>query len=161
MSEQIEASLDAIKAKLDAQLNAKIDAVNTGVADGLTIAYPTAIVVGASHEFTPPYVVVVPDESTSPTDAAAFIEWLHTIRVVSFVAEWDTNTLVRKLIRMQRAVREVVLTNRRPGVNIGDGGWSTSFLRDEYGPVFQPEPDQEFIQGVATIFQVRQGQDIP
>lgn len=160
MSAQVESTLDAMKAKLDAQLNAKIDAINATITDTWTLDHPTAIEVGAAHDWAYPYVVLVPDESAPENDAASDIVWLHVIRTVCFVSEFDTRALLRKLIRMQRAVREVCLAQRQPGVNIGDGGWGINHLRDEYGPAFQPEPDAEFVQGVASLFQVRQGQQI-
>lgn len=157
-SVEIETTLDAIKAKLDAQLSAKIDAVNAAATDDIVIEYPTAVEVGASHDFVYPYIVVVPEDSTPETDTGAEFVWLHVVRVVSFVAEWDTGKLVRRLVRMQRAVREVCLSQRQPGVAIGDGGWGIRLLRSEYGPVFQPDPNEEFVQGIASLFEVRQGQ---
>lgn len=165
MAEQIEATLDDLKAKIDAKISAKIASINSGITDGFTLDDPALVAVGGRDVHDYPQVFVLPEETNNEADTGGRVIWLHTVRVVSFVADWDQEALARKVIRYQRAVREVCLENRRPGATFGSsGGWGIVHDRDEYGPIFQPtDQDQgpmEFVQGAASLFVVRQDQTL-
>lgn len=159
MSEQIEATVDALKAKLDAGLTGKIDDLNAE-SSAVQLDHPAAIIAGADEEWNYPRVFVIPDRTDRQMEGSGIIVFEHRIRLVSFVADWDTAILWRKVVRYQRAVREVILAgDREPGLG---GGWTIQFIEDEYGPVFQPttegQPGNEFIQGGATLVRVPQQQ---
>ena len=160
MSEQIEATLDALQSKLTSDLPAKLTAINAEATDGWTLDGPTLIAIGVKDTHDYPTVFILPEATETETDRAGGVVWRHRIRVVSFLAEWDEEGLMRKVIRFQRAVREVCLSNRDPGA----GGFGIIHDSDDYGPVFQPTEDgqaqAQFVQGAATIFVVRQIQDI-
>jgi len=162
MSAQIEATLDALVSKLSANLNAKIDAINTENADEYGLDYPASITAGIRNQTDFPRIFVLPEGTVTESDAASDVVWRHRVRVVAFVAEWDEGALMRKLIRYQRAVREVCLSKRSPGTG---GGFGIIHISDEYGPVFQPDPEggpsSEFVQGAASLFDVRQNEVVP
>ena len=161
MSAQAEATLDALAAKLSADLPAKLAAINAEITDGFTLEDPNLITVGVRDNHDYPIIFVIPEETETETDRAGGMIWRHRIRVCSFVAEWDETGLVRKVLRYQRAVREVCLSGRDPGTG---GGFGINHERDEYGPVFQPTEDgqaqAQFVQGAASLFTVRQLQDL-
>lgn len=164
MAEQIEATLDALAAKLTADLPAKLDAINTERADAYPVDHPAIVLAGADNAHDYPQVFVLPDETANEMDTGGRVLWTHSIRVVSFVADWDTLALSKKLLRYQQGVREVCLEGRRPGLTQGEGGWGIEHVRDEYGPVFQPTDEEgaqmPFVQGAASLFRVRQEQTI-
>lgn len=170
MSAQIEATLDALATKLTNDLPLKIDALNTESGDEYQLSYPVAVTLGVRDSQDYPRIYVLPEESEPESDhgGGGAILWRHRIRLVSFVAEWDEEALLRKLIRFQRAVREVALSRRDPNPTTASssGGWRGGLIheRDEYGPVFSPEDSGGtqgmFVQGAASLVVVRQEQTI-
>lgn len=161
MSAQIEATLDALVSKLNTDLPAKITSLNAEFSDGHTLDLPALICAGVRDTHDYPLVFVLPEETETETDRAGGMIWRHRIRVCSFIAAWEEEAVTRLAIRYQRAVREVCLTNRNPGTG---GGFGLRHVLDEYGPVFSPtdsgQAQASFVQGSATILEVRQLQDL-
>lgn len=160
MAEQIEATLDALASKLTTDLPAKLDALNAE-SGAIQLERPAAILAGVDEAHDYPRIFVIPDRTEQEWDAAGSIGWRHLIRVVSFVQDFETSVLWRKVVRYQRAIREVVLTNRGTAT---DGWYLIRYVEDEYGAVFRPndegQTDMPFIQGAATVFAIPQDQDI-
>lgn len=159
-SEWIEETCDAMIAKLNAQLGARIAAVNAEAAeDGMLIDGPTGITLGERSEPTYPWITVSPSRTGPDLDTGERIVYAHTIDVISVYFDNDEDVLVRKLLRFARAVREVVLDKRQPGINLGDGGWGLQFLGDNYSRMITVESGS-FIKAVTSTFYVKQQQTL-
>jgi hypothetical protein len=164
-SEWIENTCDAMIAKLVAELPAAIDTVNEEVTDGMEIEHVATDANGApgiklgERSDTPyPWVTVMPSRTAKDLDTGERLVYAHTIDIVSVYWDTDEEALVRKLLRFSRAVREVALDRRQPGVVLGEGGWGLEFLGDNYGRMVAEPP--AFIKPVTSTFLVKQQQSI-
>lgn len=158
MSEQIEATVDAMINKLQTNLKTTIDTMNGSITDGIGIPYAEGITFGTSSDHPYPWIMLMPQGTTS-ADASGRIYWNHKIRVVSWLQDYQEDHLVRLLIRFQRAVRETIMPSRTPGLTFGDGGYGLQHSNDEYGPVFQTEGETGyFYSWVSTVFMVQDDQ---
>lgn len=158
----VEAAADALIAKLEQSLPPKIDDINAEAEDRFVVEYPTEIAFGPRSESAYPFISVSPDTSEAPTDASGRILYDHRVRVVSWLQDSEEEGLSRKLIRFQRAVREVILVKRRPTENYsGYGGYGLQHVGDEYGPTFGGEASGAFVSWVASTFAIQQQEDIP
>lgn len=155
----IEATCDAMLAKLEGQLAARIAAINAEVTDGLVVDGATGFSLGERAEPTYPWVTVAPSRTGPDLDTGERIVYAHTIDVISAYFDQDEDGLVRKLLRFARAVREVGLDKRQPGIKLGDGGWGLQFLGDNYSRMISAESGG-FIKAVTTTFLVKQQQTI-
>lgn len=159
----IEASCDAIIAKLNAELPAKIAALNAEIADEWQLLAPAGISFGPRAEIPYPWVVVRPAETTLLSDASGREHEEHRIDVIA----WDQNAseegLARLLIRWRRALREVVMHYRRPAASYtdGGGGYGLQLAGSDYGPFFQIADQAAFYSWVSSTFTVQQQQDLP
>lgn len=163
VTQQIEAAIDQLIAKLTADLPAKVAAVNAEAADAYSIAVPAGISFGARSETPYPWVMVYPEGSDQPTDASGRIHWQHRIRVVTWLDDGDEEALVRRLIRLGRAVRECAMLYRRPGSSYTDpvGGYGLQLVSEEFGPIFDGSSEGVgFVSWVAASFTVQQQQDL-
>ena len=162
MSAQIEATIDGLVTKLATELPAKIDAINAEMPDDYQIGHPESVTFGPRVEMQYPHVAVSPS-STESADTSGRIHFNHAIEITSWVAEVSPEALVRKLIRYQRAVREVVLRGRQPAVSeFSSAGYGLQHISDEYGELFfsEEEPGGFTISYVTSIFAVQQQQDL-
>jgi hypothetical protein len=156
MAANIEQTLDAVVTKLNAGIAAKITAINAEFADDYELDNPAQVTTHTVPELVDfPHVMVLPDDSEPELDQGIRMIVNHQVRVVSWVMDADQTALARKLLRYQRAVKEVLLDDR----TIAGGGWSILWRRDEYGPVFQDRPAGHFIQGAMSMFRVKQQAD--
>lgn len=166
--QQIEATIDALIGKLDADLGAKIAEINTEIGDAFVIEPPVGITFGPRSEIPYPWIAVTPEQSENLVEGSGRIHYEHAIQVTVWIADGDEEALIRKLTRMQRAVREVALRFRRPGdspVSDDPGGYFLSYVRDLYGPVLGEvdetgAPTGALISWAKTTFSARQQQDI-
>lgn len=158
-SNWIEATCDAMIAKLEAELPAKITAINAEVTDGFTIEAPTGISIGERAEPTYPWIVVAPSRTALDKDTGERLVYNHQITLESVYWAQGEDELIRKLLRFGRAVREVALAERLPGQKLGEGGWGLRFVGDEYGRMVKVAPGS-FIKMVASSFSVRQQQTL-
>jgi hypothetical protein len=161
MSEQIEATVDAVRVKLGDFLNAKIDAINASLTDDYTLDYPTEIVIGTRAEPAYPIVMVLPDTSATTVDTGLRVYFSHRVRVVSWLSDYVEDALARRLMRYQRAIRETLLEHGRQPGGLGDpAGYGMQHVEDEYGPVFAPDQVGYFVQSAQSIFAVQQQQTL-
>lgn len=159
MAASLEDTLDALVAKLTADLPAKIAAINTAVTDGHTLDNPHKITMHAVGELEGyPTIMVLPDESEETEDTGHYVLVQHRIQVIAFLQDWDTEALARKVLRFQKAIKEVLLSSRNPGNTTA--GYTIKWKRDQPGPLFRPEGKTPFIQGERSIFRVLQEQRI-
>lgn len=158
-SNWIENTCDAMIAKLEADLPAKIVAINAEATDGFLIDNPTGISLGERAEPTYPWIVVAPSRTVPDLDTGERLVDKHLITLESVYWAPGEDELIRKLLRFGRAVREVALVNRYPGQNLGEGGWGLRFEGDGYGRMVKVE-DQSFIKSIASNFSIRQQQTI-
>ena len=162
MSAQIEATVDGLVAKLAAQLPAKIAAINAEMPDDFQIGEPEAITFGPRVEMQYPHVAVSPS-STESADTSGRIHFNHAVEVTTWIAEVAPEALIRKLIRYQRAVREVILYQRQPAVaEFSSAGYGLQHVSDEYGELFysEEEPGGFTVSYVTSVFAVQQQQDL-
>lgn len=155
----IENTCDAMIAKLSAQLPAKIAVINGEVTDGFTIEEPTGISLGERAEPTYPWITVSPSRTGPDLDTGERLVYAHSIDLISVYWDSDEDALVRKLLRFGRAVREVALDKRQPGIELGQGGWGLQFRGDNYSRMITVASG-EFIKAVTSTFSVRQQQTI-
>ena len=146
-------------AKLEAELPAKIATLNEGFTDGLDIEGASGISLGERAEPTYPWITVAPSRTGPDLDTGERLVYAHTIDVISVYYDSDEDALVRRLLRFARAVREVALANRQPGINLGDGGWGLQFLGDNYSRMITLSSGS-FIKAVTSTFLVKQQQTI-
>jgi hypothetical protein len=146
-TQQIEATIDAMIAKLNAELPAKITEINAELTDEWTLTGPAGISFGQRSETAFPWIAVLPARTVKVTDASGAIVRKHQIDVVPWVEAWQEDGISRLITRYIRAVDEVLLRSRQPGTALGAGGYGLEFLEDFYGPVFAQPGDQ---QGVTT-----------
>lgn len=158
-SNWIENTCDAMIAKLNAQLPAKIEAINAEATDGLLIDMATGISIGERAEPTYPWIVVAPTRTVQDLDTGERLVDKHLITVESIYWAPGEDELIRKLLRFARAVREVALKDRYPGINLSEGGWGLRFEGDSYGRMIKVQ-NESFIKMVASNFSVRQQQSI-
>lgn len=158
-SEWIEATCDAMIAKLQAKLPAAIVAVNAQSKAEWQIENATGISLGERAEPTYPWITVAPSRTAPDLDTGERIVYAHTIDIVSVYFDVDEDALVRKLLRFARAVREVALEKRQPGINLGDGGWGLQYLGDNYGRMITTQSGS-FIKSVTTTIYVKQQQTL-
>lgn len=146
-------------AKLEAELPAKIEAINAEVTDGFLIDLPTGISIGERAEPTYPWIIVAPSVTRKDLDTGERLVNKHRITLESIYWAQGEDELIRKLIRFSEAVRAVVLRDRQPGVNLGEGGWGVSFEEDSYRRMIKVA-DESFIKAVATTVSIRQKEAI-
>lgn len=165
--QQIEATIDALIAKFNGELQAKLDAINTEIGDAYVLEPVQGITFGPRSETPYPWISVLPETSENLVEASGRIHYEHAIAATVWVADADEEALVRKLIRYQRAVREVAVHFRRPGaspVSDDPGGYWLGYVRDVYGPTMQDtdavgNPVGSFISWSRTTFAAKQQQD--
>jgi len=158
-SEWIENTCDALAAKLTANLPAKIAVINAEATDGNLIENATGISLGERAEPTYPWITVAPSRTGRDLDTGERLVYAHSIDLISVYWDADEDALVRKLLRFGRAVREVALEKRQPGVNLGEGGWGLQFVADNYSRMITLASGS-FIKAVTTTFLVKQQQTI-
>ena len=166
--QQIEATIDALIAKLNADLPAKLEEINAETADDWQLEPPAGITFGPRSEIPYPWIMVLPESMEKELESAGSLYYEHAITVCVWLADGDEETLLRKLLRYQRAVREVALRFRRPGdspVSTDPGGYALEYVRDVYGPVMsetdeEGNPEGAIISWARTTFSVKQQQDI-
>jgi hypothetical protein len=156
----IEDTLDALVAKLNTNLEAKITSINAAVTDGHTLDNPHAIEDHAVGELEAyPTVLVLPDESEPELDPGQYMIVWHRVQTVAFLESWDTEKLAKQVMRYLKAIKETLMVDRRPGTAGGAGGWDIRWMRDEYGPLFRPDNKAVFVQGARSLFRARQQQN--
>lgn len=156
MSAGIELTADALVDKLSSGMAAKCDALNTEYNDGRTLDHPAAVVLGPRSD-TPayPFLMVVPGAEPITDDRGSMVTYAHDIDVYCDVVDQDEENLTRKTLRYARAIREVVLANRRPGAAGAAAGYGLAYLRTDYSLLFTPEqPEWRVCQRVRVQFRV-------
>jgi hypothetical protein len=165
MSEQIEATVDDLIAKLESRLPAKLDAINAEHTDGIVLEHPKAITFGGRSEMQLPHIAVMPGATEPVSEASGRIHFNHIIAIATWISSPSEADLPRLLVRFQRAVREVVLFRRRPNETFADtpGGYGLQHLSDEYGEPFEAADIMPgmFLTYATSEFAVQQQQDIP
>jgi hypothetical protein len=154
-SNWIENTCDAMIAKLNAELPAKIEAINAEATDGLLVDMATGISIGERAEPTYPWIVVAPTRTALDLDTGERLINKHLITLESVYWAAGEDELIRKLLRFARAVREVALANRYPGINLGEGGWGLRWEGDQYGRMIKVQ-NESFIKMVGSNFSIRQ-----
>jgi hypothetical protein len=163
----MEWTLDAMVAKLQTNLPAKITSINAEVTDGYTLDTPGdddySISVRADLQQYP-FVMVLPMAAQPESDGGTRIEFVRRIQAISWISDYSEEALGRKLLRFQRAVFETIMALRNPGLTQGTGGWTIWWESDEFGPVFAPPVDgtqqQYFVQAARSVFTVKAQQDV-
>lgn len=164
--EQVEASIDQIIAKLQANLDDKIDEVNTEIGDAFVLEHvpDDQICFGTRSEKPYPFIALLPGGDDEPLDASGRVIWENLITVACWLQDPDEEALARKLIRFARAVREVIMRYRRPGSSYVDpvGGFGLQYKGSDPGPIFGTEGDSAgaFVSWTTLSFQVQQQQDL-
>ena len=163
-AQHIEGTLAALQTKLRTNLATNIATVNGQAPDDYQIETPASedIVIGVRSDITRyPTIFLLPLDSGPDADLGQRVLWRHRIRIVGWLAAFQEEELALKLLRFQRAVRECVIAGRIPAVSASStAGYALYHVRDEYGPVFQPEGHNEFIQAASSVFDALQQQDV-
>jgi len=156
-AQDMEGALDALVTKLQSGLSATIATVNSDSSDDHDIEVPADITVSTRAEIPAyPHVMVLPENSNPIQDLGQRILIAHTVRAVVWYQEWDEQALGRKLLRYLRALKDTLIANRDPGA----GGYTITWQRDEYGPVFRPDQEGYYLQAASGLYVVKQQRDI-
>lgn len=163
-AQQIEGSLRALQSKLRTTLATNIATVNSDAPDDYQLDSVASedITIGVRADIVRfPAIMLLPSNSQPLVDLGTRVLWTHQIRIVGWLSEFQEEALALKLLRFQRAIRECLLKSRIPSVTADStAGYQISHLRDEFGPVFQPEGETSFVQGASSLFAVSQQQDL-
>jgi hypothetical protein len=156
----VEATMDALVAKLESELGTKIDAINAEVNDDYVIEQPVGISFGPRSEIPYPWVVVMPSVSDPLIDSSGRTHEEHAVDIVAWVQDPDEEALWRRLIRYHRALREVALHYRRPAASYtdGGGGYGLQYAGTDYGLTFTDA--NLFVGSVSSTYRVQQQQDL-
>lgn len=160
VTQQIEASVDAMIAKLQAGLPAKITEINEELEDEWTLPAPAGITFGQRSETPYPWIAVLPVRTVPVADSSGVIIKKHLIDIVPWIEAWQEEGIARLVARYLRAVDEVALARRQPGQALEEGGYGVEFIEDYYGPVFGEPGKSEVTSWGRARYAVRQEQYI-
>lgn len=141
--------LDAVVAKLQAGVGARIAAINALDTRGIIVKTPENgdyYVGGAGGGIPRAPAIIVTD---SPSDGEAEAEGPHSFiwqgEISVFVVDEDTDRQVlgRKLMRLARAAAET-LWDDNPKEALAGSAYHLAFVREEPGPVAQPEDETQY-----------------
>jgi len=156
MAEQIELTCDALITRLEAGLPEKIAAMNAEIEDEYLLDVPEGVSFGGRHDRTYPWIAILPRETETTMDNGMRVLFNSDVSASIWVAHWQEEGLARLLVRYQRAVREVVLSERELP---NHAGYGLQHRRDQYGPVFGPGDEGLFISWVRSTYMVQLQQD--
>jgi hypothetical protein len=163
-AQHIEGTLRALQSKLQANLATTIATVNADAPDdyALDTVASEDVTIGVRADIVRyPAVMLLPVNSQPEADLGTRVMWVHQVRVVGWIAEYSEEPLALKLLRFQRALRECLMAGRIPSVSASTtAGYALRHLRDEFGPVFSPDGENNFVQAASSVFEVRQQQDL-
>lgn len=161
-TQQIEATADAVIAKLTDKLPAKVAELNAEYTDEWKLVEPAGISFGQRSETPYPWIAVLPVRTIPVTDTSGGIVRKHMVDIIPWVEAWQEDGIARLVARYMRAVDEVLLKSRFPGEEFGPGGYGLEFIEDYYGPVFaQPDAAKSHVTSWCRArYAVRQGQYI-
>lgn len=155
-----EAAIDAILAKLEAGLEARVAAINAQSSDDWTIT-PVArgdmYFGGVSALPKAPGLIVfqLPTDGEHEAEGPHSFVWLADFGVAVIEEDYDRQRLARKLMRQVKAVVEV-LWDDEPREALADGLFHLKFVRDDPGPVQEPAQEGSFWRAMhVAIFRVR------
>lgn len=131
----------ALKGRLENNLQAAIDDINAGVADGFELE-PVQQVLGFAplpeYLTTFPTVGITDGASTFEDDMAFAVTGRHEILVVIYQQNADQEALAWQLRRYTQAICQVILANR----NLDDAAWGTGLIEIAPGPALEnSDPD--------------------
>ncbi len=157
-----EVVIDAVIAKLQAGMPARVAAVNAEKADDVTIAAPSndRYYVGGTDILTQTDPAVIVTE----LPAAGDWEWEGpdqlTVELLILVAVFDLDSdrerLARKLMRQARCAAEAVWDDSPRGALTGGVAFHIRPVRVSPGPVFDPQEQRSmFTQLYGVVFEAR------
>lgn len=132
-----EGAVDALNTYLQANMAAKLTALNTAYNDGITLAAPAAYYLDEmSLEEVPsfPIVFILGRRATVERYNASFTDATHEIDIGVMVLEQTSETLQRRLYRYMRAIWELVV--ERFFATTADDFATTSGADVNYSPVY-------------------------
>ena len=148
----MEAVLTAVETTLSSNMAAKVAALNASYADGITLA-PIATYEWYMKNFAAQeYPVCVLDPVTSIPEERYIGAMTEQHRIIVFVADTDSNaeTLIKRLFRHARAVREILTTNH----TLGGVSHSVSVISTSYSPTFGDKKESRYLRTVAVEIEV-------
>lgn len=157
---QIEATVDAMIAKLQAELPAKIVEINAEMEDEWALVEPAGFSFGQRSETPFPWVAVLPVRTVKVTDTSGAIVRKHLIDIIPWIEAWQEEGVARMITRYMRAVDEVAIRGRQPGQALSSGGYGLEFIEDNYGPIFRESPESSVVTWGRARYAVRQEQYI-
>lgn len=155
----IEPIIEALVARLTADLPAEIVVANADVSDTYTLEAPRSVL-----DFLPPPtfenqlpLVGVQDLGGRFEDDTGFTATgLYDIAVVVYLQDYDHQALVRKLRRYVRCLARVVLASRAVTPS-----WGLTLQRIDYGPTLADSIDapQTYLSWASIVITARQDED--
>ncbi len=148
-----EPAIEAIHARLVADLPAKIAAKNATISDGFTLVEPGevfAFIPGAKRLSAAGYEAIgIGDLKTEfRDDIGTHITGDHKIAVMVYLADHDAESLAHRLRRMLQVVIEVVLAGRDLDIPNFEGIRPQSV---DYGPTLDREEEPRMVRTFAAI----------
>lgn len=151
---------DALIAKLQAGMSARVAAINAARNDGIVVAAPdaSAYYVGGLPGIPPPAAcIVVTELGAEDFEAEGPHSFVAPIQMLVWIQEVDTDrsTLARKLWRQAQAVTETVWDDD-PKEALSGSAFHVRPLRRVPGPVFSPEDGRSMWTGhMGVVFLCR------
>lgn len=150
---------DAMIAKLQTGLGARIATINDADTNGITLAVPQLFFVGGTPDGLPPtqpaiVVTELPGDQDWPESSHSFVYTTHFL-VYVFELDHDRQVLGRRLWRQARAFTEV-LWDDDPRQRLADIDAYVMPKRVRPGPVFDPTEDKSMWSGLyGVVFKVQ------
>lgn len=141
-----EVVIDAIVAKLQAGLPARITAINAAATDGLVLSTPANTdyyVGGAVLIPSAPAIIVAqaPTEGEHEGEGWHSFVWVADFVVAVIDEDTDRTRLARRLMRLSRAVAETLWDDDPKEALANGAAHHLKFVRDDPGPVQDPAND--------------------
>jgi len=138
----VEGIVDALYARLVADLSTYIDAVNAEHTDGIVVPHPVDIL-----EYVPPpsYLTAFPTigvghgpdrlEDDNGFDATG----VYDLHLVAYLQDSDQRILAKMVRRMKLALQRCALEGRHLGTGTGTA-WGVTYVAGDYGPLLSKNP---------------------
>jgi len=141
--------VDAIIAKLRLGMAGRVAAINASAADNVTIVPPSDsdyYPFGISQIPRAPAVVVtqMPTDGEHEAEGPHSFIWVADFAVFVLEEDSDRERLARKLQRQVRAAVETLWDDDPKESLAGGVAFQLKFVRDDPGPVAEPENDESF-----------------
>lgn len=137
--ELTEPIVTALQKRLEEELTATIEAINTAASDGYTLSTPTILdyLPPPSDRLEPPVIGIGDSPSRFEDDTGASVTGRHELLIVVYDQAGDQRALAWQLRRWSQAIARIALSGRK----LGEAAWGTGLSMVVPGPTLVDDPD--------------------